>query len=80
LTNEAGAVEVREYTRSASQPNQADPASGKVILSFDHPGSQHYGGWMDFGPDGNLYIATGDGGFPGRIEDTAQDPNSLLGK
>ncbi|MEH3048128.1 PQQ-dependent sugar dehydrogenase [Sphingomonas adhaesiva] len=80
LTNQAGAVEVREYTRSAADPNQADAASARTILTFDHPGSQHYGGWMDFGPDGYLYIATGDGGYPGRVEDTAQDPNSLLGK
>lgn len=80
LTNPTGAVEIREYTRSATQPNQADPASAKVILAFDHPGDQHYGGWMDFGPDGFLYIATGDGGFPGRVEDTAQDTNSPLGK
>ncbi|WP_304622047.1 PQQ-dependent sugar dehydrogenase [Roseomonas cutis] len=80
LTNAAGAVEIREYTRSAANPAQADPASARLILTFDHPGSQHYGGWMDFGPDGHLYIATGDGGFPGRVEDTSQDPDSLLGK
>ncbi|MCW4460453.1 PQQ-dependent sugar dehydrogenase [Sphingomonas sp. BT-65] len=40
----------------------------------------NYGGWMAFGPDGFLYIATGDGGGLGDPDNNAQNPNSLLGK
>lgn len=40
----------------------------------------NYGGWMAFGPDGYLYVATGDGGGLGDPDNNAQNPNSLLGK
>ena len=48
----------------------------KVIISGIGGASYHDGGRMSFGPDGYLYIATGDAGN----EDSAQDINSLLGK
>lgn len=40
----------------------------------------NYGGWVDVGPDGNIYVATGDGGGTGDPLNTAQDSASLLGK
>ncbi|MCW4463734.1 PQQ-dependent sugar dehydrogenase [Sphingomonas sp. BT-65] len=40
----------------------------------------NYAGWMAFGPDGYLYVGTGDGGGTGDPFDNAQNPNSLLGK
>lgn len=47
------------------------------IIIDDIPGARtHNGGRIDFGPDGNLYIATGDAEEP----DSAQDKNSLAGK
>ncbi len=59
----------------------ADPLSEEMILNFDHPAySTHNGGQIAFGPDGNLYIGTGDGGGSGDPFDNAQDPASLLGK
>jgi glucose/arabinose dehydrogenase len=81
LTNADGNIEVREYARSAGNPDVADAASGNVILTIPHPGrDNHNGGWIGFGPDGYLYIATGDGGGGGDPDNNAQNVNSLLGK
>jgi len=59
-----GRVVVRRYRVSAGDPNAADPASAKDILSFDNWDSGHNAGWIGFDPIGSpyLYIATGDGG------------------
>jgi glucose/arabinose dehydrogenase len=55
--------QVRRYTRSASNPLVADPASMQVVLTYDQPQANHNGGWMGFSPvDHYLYVATGDGG------------------
>ena len=80
LVNPSGATEIWEYTRSASVPDTADPTTKRLILTFPHPTIQHNGGWIGFGPDGDLYIATGDGGTPLDSAGNAQNPNSLLGK
>ncbi|MFA6045307.1 MAG: PQQ-dependent sugar dehydrogenase [Phycisphaerales bacterium] len=40
----------------------ADASSAQVLLDFPQPDANHNAGWIAFGPDGNLYIATGDGG------------------
>jgi glucose/arabinose dehydrogenase len=62
-------------------PNQADPTSEEQILVFPHPQySNHNGGQLAFGPDGYLYIGTGDGGGGGDPLGNAQDPSSLNGK
>jgi glucose/arabinose dehydrogenase len=54
---------VAEYTVSADDPNAADPKSGRVLSSIAWPQFNHNGHWIDIGPDGMLYIATGDGGY-----------------
>lgn len=53
---------VREYSVSEN-PNVADAASARPILSFPQPQANHNGGWIGFSPaNGYLYIASGDGG------------------
>jgi glucose/arabinose dehydrogenase len=71
-----GELQVREYRRSAADPDVADPATGRLLLAIDHDASNHNGGQLQFGPDGKLWLATGDGA----AETNAQDPGSLLGK
>lgn len=81
LTNEVGDTEIWELTRSGD-PNVADPASQRVLLTIarNPANSNHNGGWMGFGPDGLLYIATGDGGAANDPENNAQNINDLRGK
>jgi glucose/arabinose dehydrogenase len=56
-------------------------ATGKVILVVPHPTySNHNGGYIGFGPDGYLYLGTGDGGGAGDPRNNAQNLRSLLGK
>jgi glucose/arabinose dehydrogenase len=61
-------------------PSAADAGSEEVILTIDQPYSNHNGGQLAFGPDGYLYIGTGDGGSGGDPQNNAQDRLSLLGK
>jgi glucose/arabinose dehydrogenase len=60
----AGDVYVVRYRAMGGDPmaTAADPASAQIILKVTKPESIHNGGWLGFGPDGYLYLATGDGG------------------
>ena len=51
-----------------------------MLLSIDQPYANHNGGGVAFGPDGGLYVGTGDGGSGGDPENRAQNMQSLLGK
>lgn len=64
----------------SGDPNVADPGSEFVILGFEQPYANHNGGDLAFGPDGYLYIPTGDGGSFGDPQENAQSLGSLLGK
>lgn len=66
---------VAEYTRSASNPDVADPSSARVILRIWQPASNHNGGDIHFGADGYLYIGMGDGG--GQSDTTCNSGQSL---
>jgi glucose/arabinose dehydrogenase len=50
------------------------------LLSYDQPFANHNGGWLGFGPDNKLYIASGDGGGAGDPQNNAQNRGNLLGK
>ncbi|MHB8377840.1 MAG: PQQ-dependent sugar dehydrogenase [Dehalococcoidia bacterium] len=58
----------------------ADPATERVIMQIAQPYSNHKGGSMAFGPDGDLYIGVGDGGSEGDPQGNGQNVNTLLGK
>lgn len=64
----------------SSDPNKADPTSESIVLNIPQPFSNHNGGGMAFGPDGYLYIGTGDGGSGGDPNGFGQNLNILLGK
>jgi glucose/arabinose dehydrogenase len=66
--------------RVSADPDRADPASAELVLSMEDPAGNHNGGMLLFGPDGLLWIGTGDGGSGGDPWGNAQNPKSLLGK
>ncbi|HUJ61431.1 MAG TPA: PQQ-dependent sugar dehydrogenase [Kofleriaceae bacterium] len=72
------------FTTSASDPDLADPTSGVELIAIPDPFPNHNAGMIEFGPDGYLYISTGDGGASSTSGSdpfrNAQNPSALLGK
>ena len=65
ITRAATAASTSSSTARASA-DRADAGSARSVLVMDDPEANHNGGSMQFGPDGLLYIGTGDGGGGGR--------------
>ena len=73
-----GATVLAEFQVSP-RPNQALPHE-KILLVIPQPYGNHNGGMLAFGPDGYLYMATGDGGSGGDPGNRGQSTQTLLGK
>ena len=67
---------ISRFETYPGNPLKADPASELIVLEF--PSIGHSGGSMKFGPDGYLYIATGDGYGQSDPMATGQDTSDLL--
>jgi hypothetical protein len=79
-TGRDGDIFVSQFNASASDPDRAYPTE-KVILRIEHSRyANHNGGQLAFGPDGYLYIGTGDGGGAGDPLENGQNRRTLLGK
>jgi len=76
-----GALQISEFLATVADADLADAASERRIITIPHPNAgNHNGGQIAFGPEGYLYIATGDGGGGGDQFGNAQNLNALLGK
>ncbi|CAH8294940.1 putative secreted protein (Por secretion system target) [Mariniflexile fucanivorans] len=76
--NDSGNTVIARYTRTNETTANVD--SELILLRINQPDTNHNGGDMNFGPDGYLYIASGDGGGSGDPSNYAQSLNTLLGK
>ena len=73
-----GDLTVDEFTAAG---DAADIATRRPLLRIEHSTyGNHNGGQLAFGPDGYLYIGTGDGGSGGDPFQSGQTTSSLLGK
>ncbi len=79
-TDLSGDTVVAEYSRSDGDPNLSNSMSEAIIITIQQPYANHNGGDLAFGPDGYLWIATGDGGNGGDPQGNGQKPETLLGK
>jgi glucose/arabinose dehydrogenase len=78
-TNTDGDEVIARY-KVSSDANVANPASATILLVVPDPFPNHNGGQLQFGPDGYLYIAMGDGGSGGDPGNRSQNKGVLLGK
>jgi len=81
FTNKKGDLEIDEFKRSKKTSKRAKVSSRRKVMTVRHrDADNHNGGQLQFGPDGYLYISTGDGGGGGDTFDNARKLNRLLGK
>ncbi|MCB0451832.1 MAG: PQQ-dependent sugar dehydrogenase [Aequorivita sp.] len=79
-TKPNGDSQISRFSVDSGNPDLADENSELPIIDYSQPFSNHNGGCLAFGPDGYLYIASGDGGSGGDPGNRAQNINLLLGK
>ncbi|HAC92398.1 MAG TPA: glucose dehydrogenase, partial [Planctomycetaceae bacterium] len=70
---------ISRFQISSSDPLKADPDSEQIVLEVPQPFTNHNGGAIEFGPDGHLYIALGDGGLRNDTQENGENLGTLLG-
>jgi glucose/arabinose dehydrogenase len=79
-TDKGGRRQLSEFQVSSSDPNIARAESERVLFEYEQPPNstdiRHYAGQVAFGPDGYLWVSSGDGA-DSRAQ--AQDPNTIFG-
>ena len=76
----SGNTKISRFTRNPGNANRLDETTELVLMTITQPYANHNGGCMNFGKDGFLYIAMGDGGSQGDPQARAQDNTQKLGK
>jgi glucose/arabinose dehydrogenase len=80
-TDNGGDIQIDEYRRTARDPDRSAASTRRPLLTIQHDqDDHHYGGQMNFGSDGYLYLSTGDGDLKVDPQNDAQRLDSLLGK
>jgi glucose/arabinose dehydrogenase len=80
-TGANGDLHVVQYSRAANDPNLANAGSARAVIAIaHHQYSNHNGGELQFGPDGDLYVGVGDGGNEDDPTNEGQNTDVLLGK
>ena len=79
-TDNDGDTQISRFSVDSTNPDLADANSEFPIIGYAQPFTNHNGGNILFGPDGYLYISSGDGGGSGDPNNRSQDLNTLLGK
>jgi glucose/arabinose dehydrogenase len=72
-----GAIRIVEYQ---ARGLTALPETARQIAAVSHPGPNHNGGQLAFGPEGRLYFGIGDGGGEGDPHNYAQRLANPYGK
>jgi glucose/arabinose dehydrogenase len=75
-----GDTVVSEFRLDRADGDSADPRSERILIQIDQPFANHNGGAVVFGPDGMLYVSTGDGGSGGDPLGNGQRLDTLLAK
>lgn len=75
-----GDTQISRFSVDPTNPDLANPNSELPIIGYSQPFANHNGGNLVFGPEGYLYISSGDGGSGGDPGNRAQNINTLLGK
>ena len=69
----------RSGTTVVSEFDAMSPATESVLITMAQPAGNHNGGGLEIGPDGRLWVGTGDGGRANDAFGHGQDSGSLLG-
>ncbi len=77
MTEGSGYNLLTRYAMNPEEPFTLDPAKEELILDWEAIG--HRGGDLAFGPDGMLFISSGDGSTPGDPTNVGQKTDNLLG-